>query len=141
MGACPRMHGRAASFACDQPPLEIELFLEEVEGMKLVYAIVHDEDGPKVMEELNKSGFSVTKLCSSGGFLKAGNTTLLVGIEEESLDTVIDVIKKKSKSRKQIINSSMTPNGMGGMFIPYPVEVVVGGATIFVLDVERFEKV
>lgn len=109
--------------------------------MKLVYAIVHDEDGPKVMEELNKSGFSVTKLCSSGGFLKAGNTTLLVGIEEDSLETVIDVIKKKSKSRKQIINSSMTPNGMGGMFIPYPVEVVVGGATIFVLDVERFEKV
>lgn len=109
--------------------------------MKLVFAIVHDEDGPKVMEELNKNGFSVTKLCSSGGFLKAGNTTLLVGIEEENLDTVIDVIKKKSKSRKQVINSSMTPNGMGGMFIPYPVEVVVGGATIFVLDVNQFEKV
>jgi uncharacterized protein YaaQ len=109
--------------------------------MKLVFAIVHDEDGPKVMEELNKNGFSVTKLCSSGGFLKAGNTTLLVGIEEENLDTVIEVIKKKSKSRKQVINSSMTPNGMGGMFIPYPVEVVVGGATIFVLDVNHFEKV
>jgi uncharacterized protein YaaQ len=109
--------------------------------MKLVFAIVHDEDGPKVMEELNKNGFSVTKLCSSGGFLKAGNTTLLVGIEEENLDTVIEVIKKKSKSRKQVINSSMTPNGMGGMFIPYPVEVVVGGATIFVLDVCHFEKV
>lgn len=109
--------------------------------MKLVFAIVHDEDGPKVMEELNKNGFSVTKLCSSGGFLKAGNTTLLVGIEEENLDTVIEVIKKKSKSRKQVINSSMTPNGMGGMFIPYPVEVVVGGATIFVLDVSHFEKV
>ena len=109
--------------------------------MKLVFAIVHDEDGPKVMEELNKNGFSVTKLCSSGGFLKAGNTTLLVGIEEENLDTVIEVIKKKSKSRKQVINSSMTPNGMGGMFIPYPVEVVVGGATIFVLAVNHIEKV
>jgi uncharacterized protein YaaQ len=108
--------------------------------MKLVFAIVHDEDGSKVMEELNKNGFSVTKLCSSGGFLKAGNTTLLVGVEEASLDAVIDVIKRKSKSRKQVINSSMTPNGMGGMFIPYPVEVVVGGATIFILDVERFEK-
>ena len=108
--------------------------------MKLVFAIVHDEDGPKVMDELNKNGFSVTKLCSTGGFLKAGNTTLLVGIEEEKLETVIDIIKKKSKSRKQVINSSMTPNGMGGMFIPYPVEVVVGGATIFVIDVERFEK-
>lgn len=108
--------------------------------MKLVFAIVHDDDGPKVMDELNKSGFSVTKLCSTGGFLKAGNTTLLVGIEEDKLEVVIDIIKKKSKSRKQLINSSMTPNGTGGMFIPYPVEVVVGGATIFVIDVERFEK-
>ncbi|HOQ06338.1 MAG TPA: cyclic-di-AMP receptor [Clostridiales bacterium] len=109
--------------------------------MKLVFAIVHDEDGPKVMEELNKNGFSVTKLCSTGGFLKAGNTTLLVGVDEDHLDEVIEVIKKKSKSRKQVINSNMTPNGVGGMFIPYPVEVVVGGATIFVLNVDRFEKV
>jgi uncharacterized protein YaaQ len=109
--------------------------------MKLVFAIVHDEDGPKVMDELNKNGFSVTKLCSTGGFLKAGNTTLLVGVEETNLDAVIDVIRKKSKSRKQVINSSMTPSGMGGMFMPYPVEVVVGGATIFVIDVEHFEKV
>jgi uncharacterized protein YaaQ len=108
--------------------------------MKLVLAIVHDEDGPKVMDELNKGGFSVTRLCSTGGFLKAGNTTLLVGIEEEKLAAVLDIIKKKSKSRKQVINSSMTPNGLGGMFIPYPVEVVVGGATIFVLNVESFEK-
>ncbi|NLH96421.1 MAG: hypothetical protein GX477_03680 [Clostridiaceae bacterium] len=109
--------------------------------MKLVFAIVHDEDGPKVMEELNRNGFSVTKLCSTGGFLKAGNTTLLVGVDEEHLDEVIEVIKKKSRSRKQVINSNMTPNGVGGMFIPYPVEVVVGGATIFVLNVDRFEKV
>ena len=108
--------------------------------MKLVFAIVHDEDGSKVMDELNKGGFSVTKLCSTGGFLKAGNTTLLTGVDESKLDVVIDIIKKKSKSRKQVINSSMTPNGMGGMFIPYPVEVVVGGATIFVIDVERYDK-
>ena len=52
--------------------------------MKLVFAIVHDEDGPKVMEELNRNGFSVTKLCSTGGFLKAGNTTLLVGVDEST---------------------------------------------------------
>ena len=58
-----------------------------------------------------------------------------------NLDAVIDVIRKKSKSRKQVINSSMTPSGMGGMFMPYPVEVVVGGATIFVIDVDHFEKV
>lgn len=110
--------------------------------MKLVFAIVHDEDGPKVMEELNKTGFSVTKLCSSGGFLKAGNTTLLVGVEKDKVDTVIAIIEKQSKSRTQMLNSSVMPNGMGaGVFMPYPVEVTVGGATIFVLDVERFQKV
>jgi len=109
--------------------------------VKLVLAIVHDDDGPKVMNELNKNGFSVTKVCSSGAFLRAGNTTLLVGVTEEKLNDVINIIKQKSKSRKQAVNSDMVPNNMGGMFMPYPVEVIVGGATIFVLNVERFEKV
>lgn len=109
--------------------------------MKLVFAIVHDEDSHKVMEKLSKHGFGVTKLCSTGGFLKSGNTTLLVGVEESSLDEVIDIITKNSKSRKQVINSSIMPNGVNGMIMPYPVEVNVGGATIFVTAVERFEKV
>lgn len=109
--------------------------------MKLVFAIVNDEDGHKVMDELSKNGFSVTKLCSTGGFLKSGNTTLLVGVDEEKVDDVLGIIERKSKSRKQVMNTSMSPNGMGSMFVPYPVEVVVGGATIFILNVERFEKV
>ncbi|HEX2926493.1 MAG TPA: cyclic-di-AMP receptor [Ruminiclostridium sp.] len=109
--------------------------------MKLVFAIVHDEDGHKVMDELNKHGFSVTKMCSSGGFLKAGNTTLLVGVEEEKLDEVMAIIEKKSKSRKQVINTPASASGINGMYMPYPVEVTVGGATIFVVDVEKFHKV
>jgi uncharacterized protein YaaQ len=112
--------------------------------MKLVFAIVHDEDGRKVMDELSKSGFGVTKLCSSGGFLRAGNTTLIVGVEEEKLDEVMAIIEKKSKSRKQVINSPIAHNGldgMNGMYMPYPVEVVVGGATVFVINVEQFFKV
>jgi len=111
--------------------------------MKLIFAIIHDEDSHKVMEELNKNGFGVTKMCSSGGFLKAGNTTLLVGLEEEKLDEAIAIIEKKSKSRKQVINTPVSPsgmNGMNGLYMPYPIEVEVGGATIFVVDVERFEK-
>lgn len=109
--------------------------------MKLVFAIVHDEDGRAVMDELNKNGFSVTKLCSTGGFLKAGNTTLLAGVEEDKVELVFDIIEKKSKSRKQVLNSSVTPNTLGGVFMPYPVEVVVGGATVFVIDVEKFRKI
>jgi len=112
--------------------------------MKLVLAIVHDEDGPDVMEALNNEGFSVTRLSSSGGFLHIGNTTLVVGVDNENVDRVIGTVKNTSKSRKQMVDSSTsmaTNNTVGGMFMPFPIEVTVGGATIFVLDVERFEKV
>lgn len=109
--------------------------------MKLVFAIVNDDDGNKVMKELNKNGFSVTKLCSTGGFLKSGNTTLLVGVEHDKVDHVIEIIKSKSKSRKQLINATLAPIDMGSVFLNNAIEVVVGGATIFILDVERFEKV
>ncbi len=109
--------------------------------MKMILAIVSDEDGPKVMNELNRRNFGVTKLGSTGGFLRVGNTTLLLGVEEEKVPEAIDVIESKSKGRKQMVNSSIMPNGGGGVYMPYPVEVVVGGATIFVLNIEQYEKV
>ena len=108
--------------------------------MKLVMAIVNDEDGNVVLSELNKNRFSVTKLATTGGFLKSGNMTLIIGTEDENVQTVIDIIKSKSKRRKQITASPM-PIGASASFNPYPIEVEVGGATIFVLDVDRFEKV
>lgn len=110
--------------------------------MKLVLSIVHDDDAPRVMDDLNKNGFMVTKMCSSGGFLKSGNTTLLVGVDETRVEQVLQIIESKSRSRKQIIDSSVT-NGSaigGGVYMSYPVEVTVGGATVFVIDVERFQK-
>ena len=108
--------------------------------MKLIFAIVHDEDSPRLMAELNKSGFRVTKLNSSGGFLRAGNTTLMVGVEDDKLQEVLDIIRKYSCSRKAAINTNVTPAAIGGAYIPYPVEVMVGGATVFVTDVVHFEK-
>lgn len=109
--------------------------------MKLVFAIVHNEDSHKVTKDLNENGFSVTKLSSTGGFLRSGNTTLLVGVEEENLDDVIGIIEKNSRSRTQLINYPIPAVGIEGMLVTNPVEVVVGGATIFVTNVERFEKV
>jgi len=109
-------------------------------AMKLVLAIVHDDDGNKLMSELNKQGFSVTKLATTGGFLRAGNTTLLIGTSKENVQTVIDIIKSTCMTRKQIVTSP-TPAGAAGVYVPYPVEVDVGGATVFVVDVERFEKI
>ncbi len=108
--------------------------------MKLLYAIVHDEDTPRLMAELNKSGFRVTKLNSSGGFLRSGNTTLMIVIEEAQMQSVLDIIRSYSSARKAAINTNVTPANVGGAYVPYPVEVTVGGATVFVLNVEYFEK-
>lgn len=108
--------------------------------MKLVMAIVNDEDGNDVISELSKNKFSVTKLATTGGFLKSGNMTLITGVDDDAVQNVIDIIKKKSKRRKQIVASPI-PIGASASFNPYPIEVEVGGATIFVLDVDRFEKV
>ena len=108
--------------------------------MKLVFAIVQHDDSHKIMQELNKGGFMVTKLSSSGGFLKTGNVTLMVGVEKEKVDKVIQIVQKTSKSRKEVISAGSFSGDMGGVFEPYPVEVTVGGATVFVVDVEKFEK-
>ncbi|MBQ6894269.1 MAG: cyclic-di-AMP receptor [Clostridia bacterium] len=108
--------------------------------MKLILAIVNDEDGNKVISELSKNGFSVTKLATTGGFLKAGNITMIIGTEDEKVQEVIDIIRAKSQRRTQITASPM-PMSASASFTPYPIEVQIGGATIFVLDVDRFEKV
>lgn len=106
--------------------------------MKLVIAIVNRDDANTVTQNLAKNGFYSTKLASSGGFLLAGNVTVLVGVAEEKVQAVIDIIREYSHSRKQLIPAT-TEIGMN--YMPaMPVEVTVGGATIFVVDVERFER-
>lgn len=109
--------------------------------MKLVIAVVQDDDVDELVERLVKKKVSSTKLASTGGFLREGNTTLLIGIEKERVEEVITVIKDVCKSRKQTFTTPIPPTGSAGVFIPYPIDVLVGGATIFVVDIDRFEKV
>ncbi|MDD3242139.1 MAG: cyclic-di-AMP receptor [Eubacteriales bacterium] len=109
--------------------------------MKLIIAIVQDEDSGRVVSGLMSEGYSVTKLATTGGFLRAGNTTLLIGVDEEKFDGAMAVIEKICKSRKQIATSPSPIAGSSGVYMPYPVEVMVGGATIFVMNVEQFKKV
>ncbi|MTI65960.1 MAG: hypothetical protein FH753_05090 [Firmicutes bacterium] len=109
--------------------------------MKLVIAIVQDEDAPKLVDKLMKNKFGVTKLASTGGFLRSGNTTLLIGVKKEKVDEVIDMIEEICHSRKQVTTSPTPTTWSSGVYMPYPVEVEVGGATVFVVDVEKFQKV
>ena len=111
--------------------------------MKLVLAIVQDDDAIDLIEELTDKDYRVTKLATTGGFLKSGNTTLMIGVEEKVVKNLINVIEDVCKRRKEMVPTS-TPNTIGtnsGMYVPYPIEVEVGGATIFVLDVDQFYKV
>ncbi|MBQ8312832.1 MAG: cyclic-di-AMP receptor [Clostridia bacterium] len=108
--------------------------------MKLIVAIVQDEDASRLVSKLMNEGFGVTKLATTGGFLRAGNTTLLVGVDDDKFDAAMAVIEKVCKSRKQIATAPTSMSGVNGVYSPYPIEVMVGGATVFVLNVEQFVK-
>lgn len=106
--------------------------------MKLIIAIVNKEDSHAVQTALTREGFSVTRLATTGGFLMAGNITFLIGTEEEKVDKAIETLGKYSKQRTEIVPTSTT-YGVG-ITTAYPLEVTVGGATVFVVDVEKFVK-
>ena len=110
--------------------------------MKLIIAIVQDEDASRLVNQLMKNGFGVTKLATTGGFLRAGNTTLLLGVDDDKLSSVMEIIEKICKSRKQLTATPSSVSAMGAMpgAASYPVEVTVGGATVFVLTVDQFVK-
>ena len=108
--------------------------------MKLIIAIVQDEDASRLISNLMSEGYSVTKLATTGGFLRAGNTTLLLGIDDEKVEKAMSIIEHVCKSRKQIAPSQTPMAGNTGAYVPYPIEVMVGGATVFVMNVEQFVK-
>lgn len=108
--------------------------------MKLILAIVSNDDNNRVMKHLVKEKHFVTKMSSSGGFLKNGNCTLMIGANDEEVHDIIDIISRHSKSRTEMIPNSIA-NEYGPIIPSMPVEVNVGGATIFVLDVQQFMKI
>ena len=107
--------------------------------MKLIMAIVNNDDSSSVQSSLTKAGFQVTKLATTGAFLMVGNTTFLIGTSDDKVEEAIELIAKSGKKRKQVVPSSAS-YGMG-LYTSYPVEVTVGGATLFVSDVTQFEKI
>lgn len=109
--------------------------------MKLIITIIHDEDSHKLVEKLFNAGFSSTKLASTGGLLRTGNTTILIGIEEDQVEEVIHLIKETCQTTKRISLINPPTSAMPEGYMPYPIEVVVGGATLFVLDVDQYLKI
>ena len=107
--------------------------------MKLVIAIVNRDDSTDLIHELNKAGFMSTRLSTTGGFLRAGNITLLIGTDDAKVPQVIEIMRGCCSKRSEIVSGS-AGNYSDHFYASLPVEVSVGGATVFVVDVEQFIK-
>lgn len=108
--------------------------------MKLIITVVHDRDKNRITEALLRNGFKFTKIGSTGGFLREGNVTLLIGVEEREVEPCLSVIGESCRTREQFVNVLPPDAAPVGTFMPSPVKVLVGGAVVFVVDVERFER-
>ncbi len=108
--------------------------------MHLIIAVVQRQDAGELIEQLNAQQYRVTRISSEGGFLREGNVTLLIAIEDWQIDAVIQSIRSHCHTRTRFV-APMPPVAESGEFYPAtPLEVQVGGATVFVLkaaDVQR----
>jgi uncharacterized protein YaaQ len=107
----------------------------------MVFAIMHGDDAAGCIEALADKGIPTTRLDSRGGFLQKGNATLLCGVADGQVELVLSVLRQHSKSRTELMSPMPPVVEPGDMYVPYPVEVEVGGAIVFVLAVERFDKI
>lgn len=109
--------------------------------MKLVIAVISSRDTSALLDALNREEIGATVINSTGGFLREGNTTLFIGVEEHTLPSLLDIVSRTCRTRTRLISPSV-PAIESGEYLPTgPVEVEVGGANIFVLPVERFERI
>jgi len=109
-------------------------------GIRLLVSIVHSDDADQLMTALRDGGFSSTRISTTGGFLREGNATILVGTDEANVPDVLDIIRRNCHTRTQYVNPLPPVMEPGELYMPNPVEVQVGGAVIFILKVDQLIK-
>ncbi len=108
--------------------------------MKLVMSIVQSDDAGRLVDALTAAGYRATTISTTGGFLRQGNATILVGTEDDRVSHVLELIQENCHTRRQFVNPLPPVMEPGEMYMPTPIDVQVGGATVFVLDVAQFEQ-
>jgi uncharacterized protein YaaQ len=108
--------------------------------MKLLVSIVNSDDARGLTDALMREGYRATTISTTGGFLRQGNATILVGIEDGKVDDVLEVIHDNCRTRTQYVNPLPPIMESGELYMPSPVEVQIGGAVVFVLSVDRTER-
>jgi uncharacterized protein YaaQ len=108
--------------------------------MKLIMSIVNSDDARGLLDTLSRHGHRATMISTTGGFLREGNATIFVGTDDERVDEILALIKESCHTRSRCVNPLLPIMEPGELYMPTPLEVEVGGATVFVLDVNRFER-
>jgi uncharacterized protein YaaQ len=108
--------------------------------MKLIMSIVHNDDARPLIDALMQGGYRATKISTTGGFLREGNATIFVGTQDEKVEEVLNIIRENCHTRSQHVNPLPPVMEPGEMYLPTPIEVEVGGAIVFVINVDRFER-
>lgn len=122
---------------------DIQQTVRGYESMKMIVAILQKNDELQTIDELNTAGYFVTKLATSGGFLKGKNTTIMTVVEDEKVPEVLEIIRANSGERKTITYANpalVSGQGSLGAAPTVPINIQVGGSTVFVLNVEQMEK-
>ncbi len=107
--------------------------------MKLLFAVISNDDTKTLMRALVEARISVTRIASSGGFLRSGNSTLMIGVDEDRLEETLSIIKEKSSRRHSVV-VPVTGLPYNVSATAMPLKITIGGATVFVLDVDQFHK-
>jgi uncharacterized protein YaaQ len=107
--------------------------------LKAVIAVVQGQDTARVSQALRQKGIAFTTIDSTGGFLRERNATFMIGISDEQLETVVDLLAANSHTRSEYVSSYPSAFDPAEFYMPRPIEVQVGGATVWVLDVEYYE--
>jgi uncharacterized protein YaaQ len=109
--------------------------------MKLVIAIVSTADLDDLLRMMATRGYRATVIDQRGGFLRQGNVTLLVGVQEAFVADVLRLVQEVCRTRSSLINPAMPVAEPGEFFISRPIETLEGGAVSFVLNIERYERI
>ncbi len=109
-------------------------------SLKLIIIIASDADADRLMKQLIEQGYPATKVSSTGGFLHRGNATILSGVESAEVEQVVAMVRTECHARTEFVPVQALPFFGEGAALSEPVEVRTGGAIVFVVNVERFEK-
>ena len=108
--------------------------------MKMITAIVNKKDAGDVCRALTEEHIQFTKMATTGGFLLTGNTTLLIGAADEKVNEILGIIRSHCAQRMEPVPVSPEMGANGTVFFSQSAEVLVGGAIVFVTDVQYYEK-